>query len=59
MKKSYPLRIDEDLFLKIQQIANLSSRSVNREIEYILNSFVCDYEAQNGKITVNIDDLYQ
>lgn len=59
MKKSYPLRINEDLFLKIQQIANISSRSINREIEFILNQFVTDYEQQNGIITVNPDDLYQ
>lgn len=59
MKKSYPLRINEDLFLKIQQIANLSSRSINKEFEFIINQFVLDYEKQNGEIIVNTDDLYQ
>ena len=59
MKKSYPLRINEDLFLKIQQIANISSRSINKELEFILNQFVADYEKQNGEIIVNTDDLYQ
>lgn len=57
MKKSYPLRLDEDLFLKIQKISKLSSRSINREIEFILAQFVNNYEKENGEITVNTDGL--
>lgn len=53
-----PIRMDEELTLKIRHIAKLEDRSVNKQINAIVKSFVKDYESKNGEIKVNTDDLY-
>ena len=40
----YPLRIDEDLMSEIRKIAELNSRSVNKEIEYIIKKRIEEYK---------------
>ncbi len=40
----YPLRIDEDLMSDIRKIAELNSRSVNKEIEYIIKKRIEEYK---------------
>ncbi len=46
----FPLRVSEELLGKIKRIALLHKRSANREIEYVLESYVAQYEAQNGPL---------
>lgn len=40
----YPLRIDEELMESIRKIAELNSRSVNKEIEYIIKKRIEEYK---------------
>ncbi|PGZ97242.1 toxin-antitoxin system HicB family antitoxin [Bacillus pseudomycoides] len=45
-KKSFPLRIDPELYAVIERWANDEFRSVNAHIEYLLREMA----KQNGKI---------
>lgn len=47
--KAYPLRINEELMNKITKIAEDEHRTRNKQIEYILESFVNEYEAKQAK----------
>ena len=40
----YPLRIDEELMEKLKIIAEENSRSVNKEIEYLIKKEIKTYE---------------
>ena len=46
----FSLRISEDLLDKIQYLASLNKRSANREIEFILEQHIRNYEAEHGTI---------
>lgn len=59
MKKSYPLRIEDELYLKIQFIANAHSRSLNKEFEFLLKQYTSEFEKKEGIIPINVDNLYQ
>ena len=50
----FSLRIPEELIEKIKYIAAQNKRSANKEMEYILQSYVEDWE-KNHK-TINIED---
>jgi len=49
----FPLRIPEELIEKIKYIANKHKRSANKEMEYVLHSYVEDWEKNHGKISVD------
>ena len=53
------LRMPDDLYLKLKEIAKRENRSYNQEAVHILQKFVCEYETANGVISVSPDDLYQ
>lgn len=64
MKKSkspqappYPVRLDAITYLKIRAIAELESRSMNKQIELSIKRMISDYEKQNGEICVDANDL--
>lgn len=46
----FSLRISEELMGKIKYIASNNKRSANKEIEFILEQAVKNYEKENGKI---------
>ena len=46
----FSLRISEELLGKIKQIAVQNKRSANTEIEFVLERYVREYEAQHGEI---------
>lgn len=48
----YSLRIDNNTYLKIQHIANDNSRSINGQLDYIIKSFIKDYEKVKGDIKI-------
>lgn len=48
----FTLRVQEDLIMKIRAIADKNKRSANKEIEFVLTSYVADYEKQHGPISV-------
>ena len=51
----FSLRISEELLEKIKFIASNNKRSANKEIEFILENAVKDYEKQNGEIYIPND----
>lgn len=53
------LRMPDELYLKLKEIAKRENRSYNQEAVYILQKFVSAYEEQNGIIHVDTDVLYQ
>jgi hypothetical protein len=49
-KTRFTLRVDESILEKIKQIADKSHRSINAQVEYVLEKFIQDYEKEHGKI---------
>jgi len=46
----FSLRIPEELLEKVKFIANENKRSANKELEFIIQSYVDDWEKNNKKI---------
>ena len=46
------LRIDETTYGKLKTISESENRSLNNLVEYILKSYLTDYEKKNGAIPV-------
>lgn len=51
----FSLRISENLMDKIKYIASQNKRSANKEIEFILEQHIHEYEKTNGEILLNSD----
>ncbi len=47
------LRIDETTYGKLKTISENENRSLNNLIEYVLKSYLSDYEKKNGAILVD------
>lgn len=43
----YPLRIDEELMEELKEMAEAHSRSVNKEIEYLIKEAIKKYRIEN------------
>ncbi len=43
----FSLRIPEELLDKVKLIANMNKRSANKELEFIIQSYVEDWEKKN------------
>ena len=52
----YILRVDRLIFRKFRYIAESEGHSANKEIEQYLKKRVAEYEKENGKIEVSLDD---
>lgn len=48
----YPLRIDRELMQKLKLVAGAHSRSVNKEIEFLIKQDIEAYEQAHGEIVV-------
>lgn len=49
----FSLRISEELIYKIKVIANRNKRSANKELEYVVEKYITEYESLNGEIEVD------
>ena len=49
---TFNLRLSDELDYKVKVIAQKEQRSKNKQIEYILQEYVKEYEAENGKIEI-------
>lgn len=47
------IRVEEDAWEKLRIIAADNKRSINKEIEYLINKRIKEYEDKNGKIIEN------
>ena len=61
MKKQFPLRLDESLKTSLEKLASNQKRSLNQQIEKVLEDFIdnheCDKRSCQNRISVNIEDL--
>ena len=46
------LRGSEELLSKIKAIANINKRSANKEVEFVRENYVSNYEKEHGKIGI-------
>ena len=46
----FSLRISEELLAKLKVIAVRNKRSANKQVEYILEQYVTQYEEEHGKL---------
>ena len=53
------IRFDPELLYKIAHVAKDNKRSLNAQLEYLAQSCVKEYEAANGPIPVDEEDLYR
>lgn len=53
----FSLRISEELLTKIKIIAARNKRSANKEIEFVLEQYVQDFESRHGEIAIDGDML--
>lgn len=51
-KRKFTLRIGEDTMSKIDIIAEKNKRSINAQIEFVLEKHVEEFEKQTGKIKI-------
>ena len=58
-KQQYSIRLDDVILLKLKKIAESERRSFNSQLEYYLDKSIKEYEAQNGEIDVDPDELYK
>lgn len=49
-KSPYSLKIDDLIFRKTKDLAGIDKRTLNMEIEYILEKYIDDYERYNGSL---------
>lgn len=50
---NFPLRLDDELREKLRFIAGQNSRSINKEIEYLVKKHIASYEKKFGVIPTN------
>ncbi len=55
LNKTYPLRIDNELRLKVEYIANIEDRKISQQYERIIKQFISSYESDNGELVVEED----
>ena len=51
-KRPTMLRLPEDLYEKLRLLAFLERRSVNRQIEHVLEEYIADFENKHGPLEV-------
>ena len=53
------IRFDPELLYKITYIAKDNKRSLNAQLEFLAQSCVKEYEAENGAIAVDEEAIYR
>ncbi len=51
-KRQFTLRLQEENFLKIKELAEKDRRSIAMEIEYILEQYISEHEKKYGMINI-------
>ena len=55
-QKHISIRIDEDILKKFHYVSKYNGRSASRQIMYLINQCIRDFEKEQGKIELNNDD---
>lgn len=48
----FSLRLPDELMEKVRVLAAKNKRSINKEIEYVLEQYIADYEKKHGPIKI-------
>ena len=51
------IRVEEEAWYKLRIIALMNKRSINKEIEYLIDQRISEYEENYGKIEIDYDEL--
>lgn len=51
------IRVEEKSWEKLREIAQKNKRSINKEIEYIIDKRIEEYEKNNQKIIIEKDKI--
>ncbi len=46
----FSVRIPEELLHKVKQLAIMNKRSTNKQVEYILDKYMAEWETANGPL---------
>ncbi len=49
------IRVNEIAWEKLKEIAKINKRSLNKEIEFLIDKAIKEHEKENGEIIINID----
>ncbi len=52
------IRFEPELLYKITKVAKANKRSLNAQLEYLAQECVSEYEAKNGEIEIDENELY-
>lgn len=55
MKRSYSVRIEDDLLKKLHFLAREEGRSTNSQVLYLIRKAVQAYEMENGRMPVDVE----
>lgn len=53
------VRFEPELLYKITQVAKLNKRSLNAQLEFLAEKCVKEFEAENGEIELDYDQVYK
>lgn len=51
------IRVEEEAWEKLRIIASINKRSINKEIEYLIDQRIREYEEKYGEIEIDYDEL--
>lgn len=51
------IRVEEEAWDKLRIIASINKRSINKEIEYLIDQRIREYEEKYGEIEIDYDEL--
>ena len=51
------IRVEEESWDKLRIIASINKRSINKEIEYLIDQRIKEYEKKFGTINTNLEDI--
>lgn len=51
------VRVEEEAWKKLRIIASINKRSINKEIEYLIDQRIREYEEKDGEIEINYDEI--
>lgn len=51
------VRVEEEAWEKLRIIASINKRSINKEIEYLIDQRIREYEEKDGEIEINYDEI--
>jgi len=52
------IRFEPELLYKITQVAKRNKRSLNAQLEFLAQNCVEEFEAENGEISIDENEIY-